>query len=94
VETSCTLRLFADGAWRDAAPVTLTGDASNPPQRRTTEEPGASLANAQDRRRIDPTQDWQVDYWTREPGISAAQLVEAIEAAGPTVGAVREHLRK
>ncbi len=53
-----------------------------------------SLANAQDRSRIDPHEPWEVDYWTRELGVSPEQLIEAISLVGPTIGAVRRHFGK
>jgi transcriptional regulator with XRE-family HTH domain len=53
--------------------------------------PGPSLDNAQDRSTIDPSAPWEVEYWTGELGISAGQLVDAIQAVGPTIGAVRRH---
>jgi hypothetical protein len=31
--------------------------------------------------------------WTREPGIPSARLADAIDAVGPTIGAIRRHLQ-
>ena len=45
-----------------------------------------------DRDRINLNEDYEVRYWTSELGISAEQLREAVEAAGPSADAVRRHL--
>ena len=46
----------------------------------------------QDRSRINVHEKWEVDYWTRTLGVSEEQLIEAVNAAGPTVKSVKEHL--
>ena len=56
--------------------------------------PGPSLDNAQDRSTIDSSEPWEVEYWTGELGVSAEQLVDAIKAVGPTIGAVRRHFEQ
>lgn len=55
---------------------------------------GPLLQNAQDRSRINLAEAWEVNYWTRELGVSQQELADAISAAGPTIGAVRRHLGK
>lgn len=46
----------------------------------------------QDRSSINVHEKWEVDYWTRELGVTEAQLVEAVMAAGPGVKNVKQHL--
>lgn len=46
----------------------------------------------QDRSRINVNEKWELDYWTRELGVSEEQLREAVSAAGPAVSKVKEHL--
>lgn len=47
-----------------------------------------------DRDRINVNEDYEVQYWTKALGITAAQLKEAVKAVGPTTAAVRNHLGK
>jgi hypothetical protein len=47
-----------------------------------------------DRDRINVNEDYEVQYWTKALGVSAAQLKEAVKAVGPTSAAVRKHLGK
>ncbi|MGY8564603.1 DUF3606 domain-containing protein [Paracidovorax citrulli] len=47
-----------------------------------------------DRDRINLNEDYEVQYWTKALGVTAAQLKEAIKAVGPTAAAVRRHLGK
>lgn len=47
-----------------------------------------------DRDRINVNEDYEVQYWTKALGITAAQLKEAVKAVGPTSAAVRNHLGK
>jgi hypothetical protein len=35
-----------------------------------------------------------VSYWTKEFGINAEELLQAIKAAGPTAAAVRQYLSR
>jgi hypothetical protein len=53
-----------------------------------------SKTGSPDRDRINLTEDYEVQYWTREFGISADELRAAVKAVGSTSKAVREHLRK
>jgi hypothetical protein len=46
----------------------------------------------QDRSRINVHEKWEVDYWTKELGVTKEQLEQAVKSAGPTVNAVRQHL--
>lgn len=45
-----------------------------------------------DRDRINLNEDYELDYWTQELGVSRDELREAVEAAGPMAEAVRNHL--
>ena len=47
-----------------------------------------------DRDRINVNEDYEVQYWTKELGISAARLREVVKAAGTSAKAVREYLNK
>jgi len=47
-----------------------------------------------DRDRINLNEDYEVQYWTKALGVTAAQLKEAVKAVGPTAAAVRRHLGK
>jgi hypothetical protein len=47
-----------------------------------------------DRDRINLSEDYEVQYWTKALGVTAAQLKEAVKAVGPTAAAVRRHLGK
>lgn len=47
-----------------------------------------------DRDRINVNEDYEVQYWTKALGVSAAQLKEAVKAVRPTSAAVRKHLGK
>jgi hypothetical protein len=46
----------------------------------------------QDRSRINLHEKWEVQYWTRELGVSEEELEQAVKQAGNSVNAVREHL--
>lgn len=48
----------------------------------------------QDRSRINVNEPWELRYWTKELGLSEDELRAAVEAAGPSVQAVRQHLGK
>jgi hypothetical protein len=48
----------------------------------------------QDRSRINVHEEWEVAYWTKELGLSKEELVAAVQAAGPSATAVRQHLGK
>ncbi|MDF8359431.1 DUF3606 domain-containing protein [Achromobacter anxifer] len=47
---------------------------------------------AQDRSRVNVNESHEVQYWTREFGVSEAQLKAAVQAVGVSVDAVRKHL--
>ncbi len=45
-----------------------------------------------DRDRINLSEDYEVQYWSKEFQVSPERLRSVVEAVGPTVKAVREHL--
>lgn len=51
-------------------------------------------AGQQDRSRINTSERWEVDYWTKALDVSAEELERAVKAVGPAVSAVRAYLRK
>jgi hypothetical protein len=48
--------------------------------------------HGQDRQRINLNEKWEVDYWTKELGLSKDELERAVREAGNQVTAVRQHL--
>jgi hypothetical protein len=47
-----------------------------------------------DRSKVNVNEAWEVAYWTREFGVSEAQLRAAVRAVGTSTAAVRKHLGK
>lgn len=48
----------------------------------------------QDRSRINLHEKWEVQYWTRELGVTEEELAKAVKEAGSSSAeAVRQHLR-
>jgi hypothetical protein len=47
-----------------------------------------------DRDRINTKENYEVEYWTKELGISAEELRKAVEKAGTSAEAVRKYLKK
>ncbi|MDR6936663.1 MULTISPECIES: DUF3606 domain-containing protein [unclassified Luteibacter] len=47
-----------------------------------------------DAKRINVNEDYEVQYWTKELGISREQLTEAVKRVGPIAEDVRAHLRR
>jgi hypothetical protein len=45
-----------------------------------------------DRSRINVGEDYEVEYWTDDLGVTRDRLREAVKAVGPSVEAVREYL--
>ena len=48
----------------------------------------------QDRSRISLSEPWEVQYWTKELGISKEELERVVKSAGNSVTAVRQKLNK
>lgn len=48
----------------------------------------------QDDQRINLDQDHEVNYWSKELGVSREELRRAVEQAGPMVRSVRQHLNR
>ena len=53
-----------------------------------------SKTGSPDRDRINLSEDYEVQYWTKELGISEKELRDVIQAVGNTSKAVREHVGK
>ena len=51
-------------------------------------------AGPQDRSRINVNEDWEVQYWTKELGVSKERLTELVREVGTSSSAVREKLGK
>lgn len=49
-------------------------------------------AGQQDRVRINVNEPHEVDYWTKELGVTKDRLAQLVKEAGPSVKAVREKL--
>lgn len=47
-----------------------------------------------DRDRINVNEDYELQYWTKNLGVTSDQLKAAVKAVGPTAAAVRQHLGK
>ena len=47
-----------------------------------------------DRDRINVNEDYELQYWSTELGVTADELRAAVQAVGPTAEAVRRHLGK
>jgi hypothetical protein len=52
-----------------------------------------SKRGAPDRERINVNEDYELKYWTKKFGVSAAQLKAAVSAAGTTAKAVEAYLK-
>jgi hypothetical protein len=46
----------------------------------------------QDRSRINMHEKWEVQYWTKELGVTEEELAKAVEEAGNSADAVRQHI--
>lgn len=51
-------------------------------------------AGAQDRSRINVNERWELEYWTKELGVSADELERVVKEVGPSASAVRTALQK
>ena len=43
---------------------------------------------------INVNEDYEITYWTKELGVSKEELETAVKAAGTSVSAVKEYLKK
>jgi hypothetical protein len=48
----------------------------------------------QDRSKINVHEPWELAYWTKDLGVSAATLKQVVADVGPSVAAVRKKLGK
>lgn len=53
-----------------------------------------ALRGQHDRTRINLSEDYEVEYWTKKWGITKEQLAAAVKTAGPSSGAVAHILGK
>lgn len=53
-----------------------------------------SKTGSPDRDRINLSEDYEVQYWTKELGVSEQELRDVVNAVGDTSSAVRERLGK
>jgi len=49
---------------------------------------------AQDRARINLSEDWEVRHWTESLGVSKEELESAVKQVGSSADKVREHLKR
>ncbi|MDQ1162540.1 galactose-1-phosphate uridylyltransferase [Chryseobacterium sp. SORGH_AS 447] len=48
----------------------------------------------QDASKINVHEDWELEYWSKELGVSKEKIREAVKAVGTSVAAVRRYLGK
>jgi len=48
----------------------------------------------QDRARVNTSEPWELNHWTKEFGVTEQQLKDAVKAVGPMVTDVRKKLGK
>ena len=53
-----------------------------------------SKKGQQDRSRINLSERYEVDYWTKKFGVSESKLEAAAKSMGSSASAVEEHLKK
>lgn len=52
------------------------------------------IRQPQDRTKINVHEQWEINWWTKDLGVSEAQLRAAVQAVGVSVAAVRRYLGK
>jgi len=50
------------------------------------------IRRPQDPTKINIHEPWEVEYWTKELGVSKERLIQAVQAVGVMVTAVKKHL--
>lgn len=53
-----------------------------------------SKRRPQDATKINVHEDWELEYWSKELGVSKDRLREAVKAVGTSAAAVRRYLGK
>ena len=48
----------------------------------------------QDRSSINTSEDWEVQWWTQKFGVTSEQIINAVQAVGPSAEAVAKKLGK
>jgi hypothetical protein len=88
-------RALVHQAKREAANGTRFSPVASLQQTRQQEDIMSDDLNnrhGQDRKRINLNEKWEVDYWTRELGLTKDELERAVKAAGDRVDSIRQHL--
>lgn len=52
-----------------------------------------SRRRPEDPKKVNINQAWEIQYWTRELGVSESQLIRAVNSVGPMVEDVKSLLR-
>jgi hypothetical protein len=50
------------------------------------------IRQPQDPTKINVHESWELDYWSKKFGVSKDKLVQAVDAVGPLVAKVKQHL--
>lgn len=85
----------ADAAPPRARAAPLTSRIARPSSWRFERSAMAETARAQgphDPKVVDLNHDWEIDYWTRELGVTEVELRLAVKTVGTSVDKVRKHL--
>ena len=53
-----------------------------------------SKKQPQDASKINVHETWELEYWTKKLGVTAAKLKATVDAVGTSVSAVEQHLKK
>jgi hypothetical protein len=69
-------------------------DHFGPITRKITMSDDLTNKGPKDRTRVNTSEDWEVKYWTKEFGVTEAELKAAVKAVGPMVVDVRKKLGK
>lgn len=52
-----------------------------------------TIKRPEDPTKININQQWEIDYWTKELGISETKLIALVKKVGPEVSKIKEELR-
>ncbi|SFT36764.1 Protein of unknown function [Chryseobacterium formosense] len=53
-----------------------------------------SKRRPQDATKVNVNESWELDYWSKEFGVTKESLKEAVQAVGTSVAAVKRYLKK
>jgi hypothetical protein len=85
-------RMQAEREAANGTPIRPVASLRQTRQREDIMSDDLNNRHGQDRTRINLNEKWEVDYWTRELGISKEELERAVKMAGDRVASVRQHL--